>query len=364
MSQYNAKNERIKFLYFEFLKEGSRGYSISTIKSIRDSIYRYEQFTGFKDLCAFNKDYAVAFKKHLLATPSKSTGQVLSKSYVLHCSKYLMAFYTWLAIQPSHKGKVRAHEVEYLSLSREDKAIALATTPRRCLSVDQIKKAIENMTNSTPVEKRNRALMALLLLTGARISALISLKIKHLDMAQQNIHQFPTDVKTKNRKRIRTYFFPVDNKCAGIVDEYVQFLIQDHCFVPNNPLFPRNMTGEPPTSVSELGKTHWQSASPARKVIKEALGQVGFQGYCPHSFRNSLVLLAYEKCRTPEQFKAWSANLGHSSVITTFRSYGHIDEFRQGDIMKSFSADDESGETEESETLKKIASLIKTKGVV
>jgi integrase len=337
MQQYNAQNERIKYHYFELLEEGSKGYSRSTIKCIRESIYRYEHFTGLKDFCAFNKEFAISFKKHVLGTPSRRTGQTLSKSYVLHCSKNLMAFFEWLSNQPAYKAKIRRHEIEYFSLSREDRAIALAATPRRCISVDQINKAIKNMPRKTPVEKRNRALMTLLLLTGARITALISLKIKHLDLAEKNIHQHPVDVKTKNRKRIRTFFFPVGGNCLEIIEEYAQILIQDLKFSSNDPLFPRNMVGEPPNSTSELGKAHWQSPSSARKIIKSALEQVGFLGYCPHSFRNSLVQLAYKLCRTPEEFKAWSVNLGHKNVITTFESYGHIDEFRQGDIMKSFS---------------------------
>jgi hypothetical protein len=40
-------------------------------------------------------------------------------------------------------------------------------------------------------------------------------------------------------------------------------------------------------------------------------------------------------CRTPEQFKAWSQNLGHEGVLTTFYSYGSVAERRQGEIIKS-----------------------------
>jgi hypothetical protein len=39
-------------------------------------------------------------------------------------------------------------------------------------------------------------------------------------------------------------------------------------------------------------------------------------------------------CKTPEQFKAWSQNLGHEGVLTTFYSYGSVAERRQGEIIK------------------------------
>jgi len=38
----------------------------------------------------------------------------------------------------------------------------------------------------------------------------------------------------------------------------------------------------------------------------------------PHSFRNTLVRLGQEICRSPEEFKSWSQNLGHEKVLTTF----------------------------------------------
>ena len=39
-------------------------------------------------------------------------------------------------------------------------------------------------------------------------------------------------------------------------------------------------------------------------------------------------------CRTPEQIKAWSQNLGHEGVLTTFYSYGCVAQNRQGEIIK------------------------------
>jgi hypothetical protein len=53
-----------------------------------------------------------------------------------------------------------------------------------------------------------------------------------------------------------------------------------------------------------------------------------------HLFRDTLVHLGQEKCTTPEEFKAWSQNLGHESPLTTFTSYGYIDPHRQGNLIK------------------------------
>jgi integrase len=44
----------------------------------------------------------------------------------------------------------------------------------------------------------------------------------------------------------------------------------------------------------------------------------------PHSFRMTLAMLGERICPTPEAFKAWSQNLGHEHVLTTFTSYGNV----------------------------------------
>lgn len=56
----------------------------------------------------------------------------------------------------------------------------------------------------------------------------------------------------------------------------------------------------------------------------------------PHSFRHTLAVLGEQLCENPEQFKAWSQNLGHEGVLTTFYSYGEVQDSRQADIFKQF----------------------------
>jgi hypothetical protein len=55
----------------------------------------------------------------------------------------------------------------------------------------------------------------------------------------------------------------------------------------------------------------------------------------PHSFRNTLALLGGQICKSPEQYKAWSQNLGHENVLTTFSSYGDVAGHRQAEIIRA-----------------------------
>ena len=38
---------------------------------------------------------------------------------------------------------------------------------------------------------------------------------------------------------------------------------------------------------------------------------------------------------SPESMKAWSQNLGHADVLTTFTSYGSIPTYRQGELIRA-----------------------------
>ena len=85
-----------------------------------------------------------------------------------------------------------------------------------------------------------------------------------------------------------------------------------------------------------LTKEHWSSAATIRKVFKEAFLLAELPPFNPHSFRNTLAALGEKLCQSPEEFKAWSQNLGHEGVLTTFYSYGEVQEGRQSDIFKGF----------------------------
>ena len=84
--------------------------------------------------------------------------------------------------------------------------------------------------------------------------------------------------------------------------------------------------------------SHWSSASPIRPIFREAFDRASLPYFNPHSFRNTLVRLGEERCKSPEEFKAWSQNLGHEQVLTTFLSYGAVATDRQGAIIRGLGA--------------------------
>jgi hypothetical protein len=73
-----------------------------------------------------------------------------------------------------------------------------------------------------------------------------------------------------------------------------------------------------------VDRKHWSGAGPIRQIFKDAFARAGLHDANPHVFRRTLAQLGQRLCQTPEAFKAWSQNLGHEGVLTTFTSYGEV----------------------------------------
>ena len=113
----------------------------------------------------------------------------------------------------------------------------------------------------------------------------------------------------------------------------------------NSPLFPKTKLAHDANQQFEavgLLEEHWSNANPIRKIFAQAFALAGLPYFNPHSFRNTLVRLGEKLCQTPEEFKAWSQNLGHESVLTSFYSYGDVPDYKQAELLRKLSKPAES----------------------
>ncbi len=204
-------------------------------------------------------------------------------------------------------------------------------------TLEQVKYVINSMPAKSELERRNRALIAFTLLSGARDRAVASLKLKHLDLIANCVNQDAREVRTKRSKSFITYFFRVGDEVLSVVVEWVSYLREDKLWGNDDPLFPATLVElgqNRQFEASGLARRHWNNASPIRKIFRDAFTNAGLPYFNPHSFRNTLVQLGEKICKTPEEFKAWSQNLGHEKALTTFLSYGEVASERQGEIMR------------------------------
>jgi len=181
MTKYNAKNERIKRDYFRYQKEAARRAE-TTINGIRKALTRFDEYNGFKDFATFNKEQAVAFKKHLANQKAQRTGQPISKATAHATLNALKEFFAWLAWQPGYKSRLHVPDIEYFNLTDKEISIAKTTKFKATPTLEQIRHVLQSMPLETDIQRRNRALIAFTALTGMRDGALASLRLKHVDI--------------------------------------------------------------------------------------------------------------------------------------------------------------------------------------
>ena len=370
MTTHNADNERIKRRYFAYLKEAKR-HSEPTVDAVAKALARFETDTADnkgnpRDFKTFHFQQAIAFKKRLAEKKAQRSGEKLSKATLYATLSHVKRFFHWLAGQPGFKSCLQYSDADYFNLMEKDVRVATARREQVGPTVEQVKHVIALMPAECPIQRRDRALIAFTLLTGARDSAIASMKLKHVNLAAAYVEQDAREVKTKFSKTFTTFFFPVGDEIRQIVAEWVAFLREEILWGNDDPLFPatRIALGESRQfEAAGLERAHWSSAARIRTIFQDAFASAGLPYFNPHSFRNTLVRLGQSVCQTPEEFKAWSQNLGHDKVLTTFLSYGQVESPRQGEIIRGLGTPQVAGQTDVSELAKALVREMRGAGV-
>ena len=280
----------------------------------------------------------MAFKRHVERTGGAS-GAPLSDASRDGILRDLRAFFLWLADQPGYRSKIRHPDAQWFTPDRRSARGAHQGQWRPHPSPEQMRAVILRMPAGSVIARRDRALMAFLFLTGARETAAMTVRLRHVDLQNRCVQFDGRQVETKYGKRFTTFFFPVGAETEEILVAWVDELKRDLLFGPTDPLFPKTAVRRGASGGFEaagVSRVPWSSPGAVAKIFKAAFAAADLPPFAPHSIRKTLVDLANAHCRSPEDFKAWSQNLGHEDVLTTFYNYGSVSQGRQRELLDRF----------------------------
>nr|WP_256377394.1 site-specific integrase [Roseibium sp. TrichSKD4] len=187
------------------------------------------------------------------------------------------------------------------------------------------------MPKDTVQQRRDRAIVAFLFLTGVRDAALISMRLKHIDLENRLIFQNAKEVRTKFSKTMTTFWFPVGEDIGQIFIDWINER-GTTASSENEPVFPRSPSAIP---VKSGESQFWQTAASVRHILKQATAKAGQTYFVPHAIRSTLALMIDQIAATFEERKALSQNLGHEHMRTTEEHYGQLDDNRRQELIEA-----------------------------
>ena len=288
------------------------------------------QLADFKE---FKTQWAIDFKAHLAIQVNRRTKEELSKATLLSTTSALKAFFQWLSREHGYKSRIAFRDADYFNLSRGDMAIAKVHRSPKYPTVEQVRHLISLMPAATPIQKRNRALIAFALLTSARVKAISTLRLKHIDLINRKVIQDPREVETKFRRYFDTVFMPFGD---DIVSDRTAYLRNELLWAEDDPLFPatKSVGADGRFGSTRLDRKPWKTTSPIRAIFKAAFSAAWIPYHHPHTLRHTLGHFGGQFCQTPEEFKALSQNIAHHGVLTTLVNYGTVSKERQAEIIR------------------------------
>ena len=356
----NASNEKVKRRYFKWLR-GAKGYSEQTVVAVERAIHAFEESTAYKDLKTFCERQATGFKKWL--DDRRHNGRPISTTTMYHQLRHVNAFFTWLATQQGYRSKIALDAVSYLSLDKRAVREALSVRPKVFPSREQVLELVASIEPRTDIDRRDRALVAFLLLTGVRYRALCSLSIECVDVNRLKVIQDPRlGVQTKGGKFIASKILPFDGGLVEIVVEWIGYLTDKLKYGPSAPLFPRTRVAQAEDGYSfearDLEPVFWKGGNSIRKLLKTRSEAAGLPYFNPHAYRHAACRLGLRYAKTPEQLKALSQNFGHEQVLTTLRTYGELDDNRVEEVISQMQFGEEEPGDESMIPMSEIEALI------
>jgi site-specific recombinase XerD len=346
--RYNAKNEKVKETFLE-MSEEAKGRDSKTVKVYANAIREFELFTNFKDFKTFNIKQAIGFKDYLGDKRNKRTGKSISKSYLRYAT-YVKNFFEWLERQKGYSKYIKYNDVQYFSLTRNDRNKALATHYQESYEVSEILETIRKMPINTLIETkfdarqmRDKAMISLNLLTTPRISAFYiqSARIGSIKyFKNQDVWAFcqnPNTVNTKFARNITAYFIGNLQDIYQNVFDWIDYL-KSQGFTDKDYLFPRfkaSFTSDGFKTLILENKII-KSQTTIRKIFQNAFKNNDLHYLKPHTFRHAITRKANELPNSSKWISVLNQNFGHTIDSVIISSYGTIAENKRGKILKDF----------------------------
>lgn len=282
-------NNELKKDISHFIKylTNEKRYPSTTINSYERDLEIYKNYLINQNninYLTINKEQIRSFLKYL-------DEQQLSKNTISRTLSALRHFYSYLVIN----NKLKVNQFKLIRNPKKDKKLP------NFIQSDELQKIFNSIETDTPLGLRNRLIVELLYATGLRVSELTNLKIKDIDINNNEIRVYG-----KGSKERIAYFGEYAKK---YLIEYINSSRKELLGRKSSDYLLINHQGEELTS---RGVEH---------IIEEIVKKAALKHHIsPHVLRHTF---ATDLLNNGADLKSVQELLGHSSLSTT-QIYTHI----------------------------------------
>lgn len=309
----------------------AKGLDSKTVEHRLSAIDKLAKFLGANSIKTFSAVVAIKYVDHALQLKNARTGTQRALTTVTAELNRVKDFLIWLHSQSGYKSRIRHDDIQYLTVNRKELRAARHAVRKSQPSIVDCRLAFERLPRRTDVQRRDRALFALLMLTGGRIKALVAMQLRHVNIDGGYILQSGVEGCTKDSKTFISAFLHVDKIYKKELKAWIKFLKKEKKFRDEDPLFPRPVTSKAFSSGpwSVLSRDFYKGSGRLSSMISGSFLSSTGTRHGPHSLRRTITIWVAENSQRQDEWKAASLNLGHSDVRTTGISYLSLTEEQQ-----------------------------------
>lgn len=293
--------------------------------------------------------------EYLLSARLDGCDGQLSAVYLKKMLATARYFFSWLSDNQIGYRTIRNNWIQTLKIKR------LSDIPknREAVTLEEIF-IIAASPARTITERRARAALVFLFLSGMRIGAFVTLPLRAVNISERKIIQYSSlGVRTKNNKNAITYLLDIPELLAVVQewDDEIRTILppSGYWFAPLSP-----ETGEIDNTVVSVGE---HRSTLARRGMKEYQNSVGLSYHSPHKFRHGFVQYGAAHSRNIAEYKAVSMNVMHSSMKITDEFYSNLDDGEIKNRITALSNQKEDKEADELARYKRFLEWEKQQGI-
>ncbi len=272
----------------------------------------------------------LTFPNYLLSARNdgkeKSLSPITNKRNCLEVKE----FFRWAMIyrDPNYK-RVSEKWIDTLRLSKA-RTNLIGLEDRKYYTLEEIL-LLCDFEPVTLIDKRDRAALAMMFLSGMRITAFMTLPISFVDIAGKTVFQLPQEgMRTKNNKSAETILLPVE-PLVVIVKDWDQLVRKE--FRPTDLWYP-NLSTDGLRWSSNLGLSQSESRRKSfRRGLQKLCARVNIEYRSSHKIRRGHGVFAVKHAKNYEEFQAYCQNMGHEDPGTTYRFYCKLAKNEVRDVI-------------------------------